>query len=85
MGSDGRIGELVHVESKVFDLLANLIAHRDRVVPRDELISGVSDGRTDACRVRRVRSVDRRRASDHDTERRAGWNRVSENSLLPDS
>jgi TolB-like protein len=40
-----RAGDLVPLEPKVFDLLAYLIAHRDRVVPRDELISSVWDGR----------------------------------------
>jgi TolB-like protein len=40
-----RGAELVPLEPKVFDLLAYLIAHRDRVVPRDELISAVWEGR----------------------------------------
>jgi TolB-like protein len=37
--------DLVPVEPKVFDLIAYVIAHRDRVITRDELISAVWDGR----------------------------------------
>ena len=40
-----RGADLVAVEPKVFDLLAYLIAHRDRVITRDELISAIWDGR----------------------------------------
>jgi TolB-like protein len=40
-----RSGALVALEPKVFDLLAYLIDHRDRVISRDELISVVWDGR----------------------------------------
>ena len=32
---------VVHVEPQVFDVLAYLIAHRDRVVPKTELLDGV--------------------------------------------
>jgi DNA-binding winged helix-turn-helix (wHTH) protein len=32
-----RAGELVHAEPKVFDLLVDLVRHRDRVVVRQEL------------------------------------------------
>jgi DNA-binding winged helix-turn-helix (wHTH) protein len=38
-------GAAVSVEPKVFDLLRQLIENRDRVVPRDELIARVWDGR----------------------------------------
>jgi TolB-like protein len=40
-----RGAELVAVEPKVFDLLAYLIRHRDRVVSRDDLIASVWQGR----------------------------------------
>ena len=40
-----RGADLVPVEPKVFDLLAYIITHRDRVISRDELISAVWDGR----------------------------------------
>ncbi|MEV6236715.1 alpha/beta fold hydrolase [Lentzea sp. NPDC051838] len=33
-----RAGELVHVEPRAFDLLCHLVAHRDRVVPKNELL-----------------------------------------------
>src|SRR5215510_5027909 len=36
-----RDGETVHVEPQVFDLLVYLIAHRDRVVSKDELFKAV--------------------------------------------
>jgi DNA-binding winged helix-turn-helix (wHTH) protein/TolB-like protein/Tfp pilus assembly protein PilF len=38
-------GAATPVEPKVFDLLVYLIRHRDRVVPRDELLQEVWDGR----------------------------------------
>jgi pimeloyl-ACP methyl ester carboxylesterase/DNA-binding winged helix-turn-helix (wHTH) protein len=34
-------GELVHVEPQVFDVLAHLVEHRDRVVPKTELLDVV--------------------------------------------
>ena len=37
--------ELVDVEPKVFDLLAFLVLHRDRVVSKDDLLQAVWDGR----------------------------------------
>lgn len=40
-----RGADLVRAEPKVFDLLAYLIASRDRVVTRDDLIAAVWDGR----------------------------------------
>ncbi|HEU4662600.1 MAG TPA: winged helix-turn-helix domain-containing protein [Dokdonella sp.] len=43
-----RNGVLLSVEPKVFDLLAYLVAHRDRAVGRDELIAGVW-GRVDVA------------------------------------
>jgi TolB-like protein len=40
-----RDGKLVEIEPKVFDLLAYIIANRERVVSRDDLIAVVWDGR----------------------------------------
>ena len=40
-----RSGELLSVEPKVFDLLAHLIANRERVVSKDDLIAAVWNGR----------------------------------------
>ncbi len=36
-----RDGEPVHVEPQVFDVLAHLVEHRDRVVPKEELLDTV--------------------------------------------
>lgn len=41
-----RDGAVVHVEPQVFDLLVYLARHRDRVVPKEELIRAVWDGRS---------------------------------------
>jgi TolB-like protein len=40
-----RDGQLVELEPKVFDLLAYVVANRERVVSRDDLIAAVWDGR----------------------------------------
>ena len=40
-----RIGDLLPIEPKVFDLLVHLIANRDRVVSKDDLIAAVWGGR----------------------------------------
>jgi len=40
-----RGGELLAVEPKVFDLLVHLVANRERVVSKDELIAAIWDGR----------------------------------------
>jgi DNA-binding winged helix-turn-helix (wHTH) protein len=40
-----RGGQLLSVEPKVFDFLAHLIANRDRVVSRDDLITAIWNGR----------------------------------------
>ena len=49
----------VAVEPKVFDLLVYLIAHRDRVVTREELFKEVWDGRevSDATLSNHVKSA----------------------------
>jgi DNA-binding winged helix-turn-helix (wHTH) protein len=41
-----RAGKLISVEPKVFDLVLYLLANRDRLVSKDELISVIWDGRT---------------------------------------
>jgi TolB-like protein len=40
-----RGAESVHVEPQVFDLIAHLVRHRDRVVSKDELIEAIWGGR----------------------------------------
>jgi DNA-binding winged helix-turn-helix (wHTH) protein len=40
-----RDGALIPVEPKAFDLLVYLIAHRDRVVSKDDLLASIWDGR----------------------------------------
>jgi DNA-binding winged helix-turn-helix (wHTH) protein len=40
-----RGGDLVQVEPQVFDLLAYLVAHRDRVASKDDLLAAVWHGR----------------------------------------
>ena len=40
-----RRGELIEVEPQVFDLLAHVIRHRDRVVSKDDLLASVWQGR----------------------------------------
>src|SRR6476661_10292377 len=40
-----RAGTLLSVEPKVFDLLAHLIANRERVISKDALIAVLWDGR----------------------------------------
>jgi TolB-like protein len=40
-----RAGDLIAVEPKVFDLLVHLIANRERVVSKDDLIAAIWDGR----------------------------------------
>ena len=50
-----RAGASVHVRPKVFQVLAYLLAHRDRVVPKPELMEqvwpgqSVSDETLDSC------------------------------------
>ncbi|WP_329311159.1 alpha/beta fold hydrolase [Streptomyces sp. NBC_01262] len=39
-------GQQIHIEPQVVDLLCHLVEHRDRVVPKDELLDTVWHGRT---------------------------------------
>jgi DNA-binding winged helix-turn-helix (wHTH) protein len=54
-----RDGEVVRIEPKVFDILAYLVEHRDRIVSKDELIEAVWDGRivSDAAVTSRMNLV----------------------------
>jgi TolB-like protein/DNA-binding winged helix-turn-helix (wHTH) protein len=40
-----RLGEAVHIEPQVFDLIVHLVRHHDRIVSKDELIETVWNGR----------------------------------------
>jgi TolB-like protein/tetratricopeptide (TPR) repeat protein len=66
-----RAGELVGIEPKVFDLLAFLVQHRDRVVSRDDLIEGVWQGRvvSDSAVTTRINAA-RRAVGDDGTAQR---------------
>src|SRR5262245_65855708 len=56
-----RKGVITHVEPQVFDVLAYLVQHRDRVVSKDELIRVVWAGRfvSDDTLTSRVRAARR--------------------------
>jgi TolB-like protein/DNA-binding winged helix-turn-helix (wHTH) protein len=41
-----RLGESVHIEPQVFDLIVHLVRNHDRIVSKDELIETVWNGRT---------------------------------------
>ncbi|MEM9178880.1 MAG: winged helix-turn-helix domain-containing protein [Pseudomonadota bacterium] len=66
-----RQGELISVEPQVFELLAHLIEHRDRVLSKDDLIEAIWGGRivSDAAISSRIKLV--RRAVDDDGTRQA--------------
>ena len=40
-----RLGEPVHIEPQVFDLIVHLVRNRDRIVSKDELIETIWNGR----------------------------------------
>src|SRR5215467_4358520 len=40
-----RVGESVHIEPQVFDLIVHLVRNRDRIVSKDELIDTIWNGR----------------------------------------
>src|SRR5260370_12635000 len=58
--------ELIDLEPKVFDLLAFLVQHRDRVVSKDDLLQEVWGGRivSESTVTTRINSL--RRALGHD-------------------
>ena len=64
-----RAGQTVHVERQVFDVLAYLIAHRDRVVPKTELLDNVWGDRfvSESALSSRIKAA--RRAVDDDGAR----------------
>ncbi len=63
--------ELVDVEPKVFDLLAFLVQHRDRVVSKDDLLQAIWGGRivSDSALTTRINAA-RRALGDNGTEQR---------------
>src|SRR5215217_5700186 len=66
-----RAGETVHVEPQVFDLLAFLIEHRDRVVSKDEILNAIWQGRivSEAALSSRINAI-RRALGDTGEEQR---------------
>src|SRR6266508_2071214 len=40
-----RLGESVHIEPQVFDLIVHLVRNHDRIVSKDELIETIWNGR----------------------------------------
>lgn len=66
-----RGGEPVHVEPQVFDVLAHLVRHRDRVVPKHELLDEVWGSRfvSESALATRIRAV--RAALGDDGQRQA--------------
>src|SRR5215510_13490048 len=40
-----RLGEFVHIEPQVFDLIVHLVRNHDRIVSKDELIETIWNGR----------------------------------------
>src|SRR3954453_8538069 len=54
-----RAGEDIHLEPQVFDLLTYLVAHRDRVISKDEIIEKVWRRRivSDATLSTRINAV----------------------------
>jgi pimeloyl-ACP methyl ester carboxylesterase/DNA-binding winged helix-turn-helix (wHTH) protein len=66
-----RDGELVHVEPQVFDVLAFLLAHRDRVVTKSELLDHVWGSRfvSDSTLTSRVKAARRAIGDDGASQR----------------
>ena len=66
-----RAGEVVHVERQVFDVLMHLLAHRDRVVPKAELLDAVWGGRFvgNSALTSRLKAVRRAIGDDGKTQR----------------
>ena len=56
-------GRRVPLEPQAFDVLAYLVAHRDRVVPKEELMDAVWGGRfvSEAAVTSRIKQVRRAR------------------------
>jgi pimeloyl-ACP methyl ester carboxylesterase/DNA-binding winged helix-turn-helix (wHTH) protein len=66
-----RDGELVHVEPQVFDVLAFLLAHRDRVVTKSELLDDVWGSRfvSDSTLTSRIKAARRAIGDDGASQR----------------
>jgi TolB-like protein/Tfp pilus assembly protein PilF len=87
-----RGAELVEVEPKVFDLLAFLVRHRDRVVSKDDLLEAVWDGRivSESALTTRINAVRRALGDDGAAQRlirtftRKGVRFVGEVTEMPD-
>jgi TolB-like protein/DNA-binding winged helix-turn-helix (wHTH) protein len=64
-----RLGEPVHIEPQVFDLIVYLVRNHDRIVSRDELIEKIWNGRiiSEAALSSRINSV-RRALGDNGTD-----------------
>jgi DNA-binding winged helix-turn-helix (wHTH) protein/pimeloyl-ACP methyl ester carboxylesterase len=64
-----RAGGTVHVEPQVFDLLAFLIEHRDRVVSKDEILNAIWQGRivSEAALSSRINAINAIRRALGDT------------------
>ena len=60
-----RAGVPCHLEPQVFEVLAYLVRHRDRVVPRTELLDEIWGSRfvTDSALASRVKAARRRSAT----------------------
>lgn len=88
-----RAGERVHVEPQVFDVLSYLVANRDRVVSREELLERVwgSHFVTDAALTSRIKSARRAVGDDGSaqavirTVRGRGFRFVADVSEIPDT
>ncbi len=84
--------ELIDIEPKVFDLLAFLVLHRDRVVSKDDLLQAVWDGRivSDSALTTRINAARRALGDDGAAQRlirtftRKGIRFVGEVTEIPD-
>jgi DNA-binding winged helix-turn-helix (wHTH) protein len=66
-----RGGQAVPLEPQAFDVLAYLVAHRDRVVPKEELMDAVWGGRfvSDAAVTSRIKQARRAVGDDGQAQR----------------
>jgi TolB-like protein/DNA-binding winged helix-turn-helix (wHTH) protein len=64
-----RLGEAIHIEPQVFDLIVHLVRNHDRIVSRDELIETIWNGRiiSEAALSSRINSA-RRALGDNGTD-----------------
>jgi pimeloyl-ACP methyl ester carboxylesterase len=66
-----RAGAVVPLEPQAFDVLAYLVAHRDRVVPKEELMDGVWGGRfvSETAVTSRIKQIRRALGDDGQAQR----------------